>query len=388
MDNMDNNVNQEPQASSPQSNPPAYPRRRSRRVKNSGCAGTMVYVIAVLGVSIVLSLAAIFIANDVFAFVKDNAVKEITVAENTDLLELADQLDDEGVISYGTIFKLYVSVKGDNAGVLAGSYARNPNMDYGQIIDTLVNMSSTETTTITIPEGYTVAQIKQLLLDEHVCTEDALDEELNNYAFRHDFLQSELPAEEGWLEGYLFPDTYEIYKGNSTVRNTINTMLNNFDDKYDEEIQAGAEALDRTMHEIVTVASLIEREARVDEERATIAGVIYNRLNNASSFPYLQIDASVLYGLGRVRGTLSEEDLNSSSPYNLYLHEGLPPGPICNPGYASLYAAAYPEEHNYYYYVAMPDGTHLFANSYEEHQANIAASDAAQAAAAAEGSDE
>ena len=165
-------------------------------------------------------------------------------------------------------------------------------------------------------------------------------------------------------------------------------MLNNFDDKYDEEIQAGAEALDRTMHEIVTVASLIEREARVDEERATIAGVIYNRLNNASSFPYLPIDASVLYGLGRVRGTLSEEDLNSSSPYNLYLHEGLPPGPICNPGYASLYAAAYPEEHNYYYYVAMPDGTHLFANSYEEHQANIAASDAAQAAAAAEGSDE
>ncbi len=388
MDNMDNNVNQEPQASSPQSNPPAYPRRRSRRVKNSGCAGTMVYVIAVLGVSIVLSLAAIFIANDVFAFVKDNAVKEITVAENTDLLELADQLDDEGVISYGTIFKLYVRVKGDNAGVLAGSYALNPNMDYGQIIDTLVNMSSTETTTITIPEGYTVAQIKQLLLDEHVCTEDALDEELNNYAFRHDFLQSELPAEEGWLEGYLFPDTYEIYKGNSTVRNTINTMLNNFDDKYDEEIQAGAEALDRTMHEIVTVASLIEREARVDEERATIAGVIYNRLNNASSFPYLQIDASVLYGLGRVSGTLSEEDLNSSSPYNLYLHEGLPPGPICNPGYASLYAAAYPEEHNYYYYVAMPDGTHLFANSYEEHQANIAASDAAQAAAAAEGSDE
>nr|WP_297174079.1 endolytic transglycosylase MltG [uncultured Agathobaculum sp.] len=385
---MDNNVNQEPQASSPQSNPPAYPRRRSRRVKNSGCAGTMVYVIAVLGVSIVLSLAAIFIANDVFAFVKDNAVKEITVAENTDLLELADQLDDEGVISYGTIFKLYVRVKGDNAGVLAGSYALNPNMDYGQIIDTLVNMSSTETTTITIPEGYTVAQIKQLLLDEHVCTEDALDEELNNYAFRHDFLQSELPAEEGWLEGYLFPDTYEIYKGNSTVRNTINTMLNNFDDKYDEEIQAGAEALDRTMHEIVTVASLIEREARVDEERATIAGVIYNRLNNASSFPYLQIDASVLYGLGRVSGTLSEEDLNSSSPYNLYLHEGLPPGPICNPGYASLYAAAYPEEHNYYYYVAMPDGTHLFANSYEEHQANIAASDAAQAAAAAEGSDE
>ena len=380
MENMDNNVNQETQRI-PQ---PDKRRRRSRRVKNSGCAGTVVYVIAVLGISIVLSLAAVFIANDVFAFVKDNAVKEITVSENTDLLSLADQLDNEGVINYGTIFKLYVRVKGDNQGVLAGSYALNPNMDYGQIIDTLVNMSSTETMQITIPEGYSIAQIKQLLLDEHVCTEDALDEELNTYAFKHEFLQSELPAEEGWLEGYLFPDTYEIYKGNATVRNTINTMLNNFGDKYDEEIQAGADALGRSMHDIVTIASLIEREAQVDSERATIAGVIYNRLNNSGEFPYLQVDASVLYGLGRTGGTLSEEDLNSDSPYNLYNHEGLPPGPICNPGYASLHAAAYPEQHNYYYYVAMPDGSHLFASSYEEHQANIATSDAAQAAAQAE----
>lgn len=386
MDNMDNNVNQETQRI-PQPDEPGRRkrRRRSRRVKNSGCAGTVVYVIAVLGISIILSLAAIFIANDVFAFVKDNAVKEVVVSENTNLSDLAGQLDDEGVINYGTIFKLYVRIKGDSdTGVLAGSYSLNPNMDYGQIIDTLVNMSSTETMTITIPEGYSIAQIKQLLLDEHVCTEDALDEELNTYAFKHEFLQSELPAEEGWLEGYLFPDTYEIYKGNSTVRNTINTMLNNFADKYDEDIQAGADALGRSMHDIVTIASLIEREAQVDSERATIAGVIYNRLNNASEFPYLQVDASVLYGLGRTSGTLSEQDLTSDSPYNLYNHEGLPPGPICNPGYASLYAAAHPEQHNYYYYVAMPDGTHLFASTYEEHQANIAASDAAQAQAAAQ----
>ena len=379
MDNMDNNVNQETQRI-PQ---PPQRRRRSRRRKNSGCAGTVVYVIAVLGISIVLSLAAIFIANDVFAFVKDNAVKEITISENTDILAVADQLDDEGIISYGSIFKLYVRVKGDNQGVLAGTYSLNPSMDYGQIIDTLVNASSNETMTITIPEGYSIAQIKQLLLDEHVCTEDVLDKQLNEYPFKHDFLQSELPAEEGWLEGYLFPDTYEIYKGNANVVTTINTMLNNFDEKYDEEIQAGAETLGRTMHDIVTIASLVEREAQRDDERATIAGVIYNRLNNSGEFPYLQVDASVLYGLGRTSGTLSEEDLASDTPYNLYTKEGLPPGPICNPGYASLHAAAYPEQHNYYYYVAMPDGSHLFASSYEEHQANIERSNQAQAAAEA-----
>ena len=343
----------------------------------------MVYVIAVLGISVILSLAAIFVANDVFAFVKENAVKEITVSENTDLLALAKQLDDEGVINYGTIFKLYVRVKGDNQGVLAGSYSLNPNMDYGQIIDTLVNASSTETMKITVPEGYSIAQIRQLLLDEHVCTEDALDEVLNTYSFKHEFLKDELPAEEGWLEGYLFPDTYEIYKGNATVVDTINKMLNNFESKYDDDIKTGAETLGRSMHDIVTIASLVEREAQVDSERAKIAGVIYNRLNNPSEFPYLQVDASVLYGLGRTSGPLSQEDLASDTPYNLYTKQGLPPGPICNPGYASLYAAAHPEQHNYYYYVAMPDGSHLFANSYEEHQANIATSDAAQAAAAA-----
>lgn len=378
MDQMDQNVNQETQRV-PQ--PPR--RRRSRRQKNGGCAGTVVYVIAVLGISVILSLAAIFVANDVFAFVKENAVKEITVSENTDLLSLAKQLDDEGVINYGTIFKLYVRVKGDNQGVLAGSYSLNPNMDYGQIIDTLVNASSTETMKITVPEGYSIAQIRQLLLDEHVCTEDALDEVLNTYSFKHEFLKDELPAEEGWLEGYLFPDTYEIYKGNATVVDTINKMLNNFESKYDDDIKAGAETLGRSMHDIVTIASLVEREAQVDSERAKIAGVIYNRLNNPSEFPYLQVDASVLYGLGRTSGPLSQEDLASDTPYNLYTKQGLPPGPICNPGYASLYAAAHPEQHNYYYYVAMPDGSHLFANSYEEHQTNIATSDAAQAAAAA-----
>ena len=377
MDNMENNVNQETQRI------PQQRRRRSRRRKNSGCAGTVVYVIAVLGISIVLSLAAIFIANDVFAFVKDNAVKEISVAENTDVLTIADRLDDEGIISYGSIFKIYVRIKGDNQGVLAGTYQLNPSMDYGQIIDTLANTASTETMTITIPEGYSTAQIKQLLLDEHVCTEDAIDEALNTYPFKHTFLQSELPAEQGWLEGYLFPDTYEIYKGNANAVNTLNVMLNNFENKYDEQIQAGAEAQGRSMHDIVTIASLVEREAQRDDERATIAGVIYNRLNNASEFPYLQVDASVLYGLGRTSGTLSEQDLATDTPYNLYTQEGLPPGPICNPGYASLYAAAYPEQHNYFYYVAMPDGSHLFANSYEEHQANIAASDQAQAAAQA-----
>ena len=364
-------------------------RRRSRRHKNSGCAGTMVYVIAVVGASLVISLAAIFTANDVFAFVKDNAMQQFYVSENTKLTDLAKDLDKQGIINYGTVFKAYLAVKGDSADdVLAGEYQLNPSMDYGQIIDKLTNSSSSDTLQITIPEGYSVAQVRQLLLDNHVCTADALDKVLNHYPFKHDFLQDEKPVEEGWLEGYLFPDTYEIYKGNGSVVDTVNKMLNNFASRYGSEITDGANELGRSMHDIVTVASLVEREAQRDDERARIAGVIYNRLNNSSEFPYLQVDASVLYGLGRTSGKLTDEDLKSDSPYNLYTAEGLPPGPICNPGYASLYAASHPESHDYYYYVAMPDGSHLFASSYEEHQRNIATSNAAQAQAASENTDQ
>ena len=364
-------------------------RRRSRRHKNSGCAGTMVYVIAVVGASLVISLAAIFTANDVFAFVKDNAMQQFYVSENTKLADLAKDLDKQGIINYGTVFKAYLAVKGDSADdVLAGEYQLNPIIYYCQIIDKLTNSSSSDTLQITIPEGYSVAQVRQLLLDNHVCTADALDKVLNQYPFKHDFLQDEKPVEEGWLEGYLFPDTYEIYKGNGSVVDTVNKMLNNFASRYGSEITDGANELGRSMHDIVTVASLVEREAQRDDERARIAGVIYNRLNNSSEFPYLQVDASVLYGLGRTSGKLTDEDLKSDSPYNLYTAEGLPPGPICNPGYASLYAASHPESHDYYYYVAMPDGSHLFASSYEEHQRNIATSNAAQAQAASENTDQ
>lgn len=373
---MENNEKQ------PANEPVKTKRRRSRRMKNSGCAGTVVYVIAVLGISVVLSLIAIFVANDVFAFVKDDAEIQIDVSENTDILSLAKELDDTGVLNYQSVFKFYVKIKKDNTSVLAGAYKLNPTMDYGQIIRTLANTTSEETVKITIPEGYTVGQIKKLLVENNVCTEQAADAALSNYPFKHEFLKEEMPVEEGWLEGYLFPDTYEIYRGNSAVVDAVNKMINTFDDKYSDEIKAGAEAQGRSMHEILTIASLIEREAQHDDEYAKIAGVIYNRLNNSDSFPYLQVDASVLYGLDRVGGTLSTEDLEKDTPYNTYTQRGLPPGPICNPGMKSIRAAAYPEDHNYFYYVAMPDGSHLFANSNDEHNNNIAVSNAAQAEAA------
>lgn len=355
-------------------------RRRSRRQKNSGCAGTVVYVIAVLGISIVLSIVAVFMANDVLALVKDDVDISITLTQSTKMTDVAKQLDDSGIVKYGSLFKLYVNMAGKDAVVSPGSYMLNPSMDYTQIVRKLLSEADTDIVKLTIPEGYTTRQIAQLLADNGVCSvEDAL-EAMQEYSFKHEFLEDMLPPSVNWLEGYLFPDTYEMYADSEAV-DAVNKMLNNFAVKYDDAIVEGAQALGITMQEAVTIASLIEKEAQVDEEYAMISGVIHNRLNNPSSFPYLQVDASLYYGLGKEGGELTQEDLDTDTEYNLYTREGLPPTAICNPGYKSLYAATHPESHNYYYYVAMPDGSHLFSNSNSEHNQNIATAAAAFAAA-------
>ena len=222
------------------------------------------------------------------------------------------------------------------------------------------------------PEGYTIQQIAELLEESRVCGADDLIETANTYPFKHEFLQ-DVPMEENRLEGFLFPDTYQFYVNDSTVR-VLNTMLNNFNNKYTDEMRELTANSGLTMREILAVASMVEREAKLPEERATIAGVIYNRLNNPSEFPHLDIDATVQYALGEHKEQLTQEDLQIDSPYNTYVVEGLPAGPICNPGLPSILAALQPEDHNYYFYVANPeDGSHLFARTYAQHQENVAA---------------
>ena len=346
-----------------------YQESNNQRSENKGCASTLVYLITILIISIVLSFIAIFVANDVFALVKDDKDVILEVEENTKISKLSSQLDKEDVVNYGLIFKIFLLVTDKDGDVLAGSYKLSPSMDYAQIARSLRNSDTQDTVTVTIPEGYTITQIKQTLVENGVCSQEDLNQALNNYPFKHEFLEDKLPPSQNWLEGYLFPDTYTFYKNGDAVKDVINKMLNNFDNRFDENIINGAEELGISIEDAVIIASLIEREAKVAEEFSMISGVIHNRLNS-SSFPYLEIDASLLYGLGRTSGELTKADLQTDTPYNTYLHEGLPPTPICNPGYNALYAATHPDEHDYYFYVAMPDGSHLFASTNSKHEQN------------------
>ena len=215
-------------------------------------------------------------------------------------------------------------------------------------MELLQSGKTSEDLKVTIPEGYTVKQIAAKVAETELCTADEFIEECNKGTFDYDFLK-DLPDREYKLEGYLFPDTYLLHEG-MTAHDIIDMMLARFDQMYTKEYQKAVADSGHTLDEIVTVASMIEKEIKVDAERATAAGVIYNRLKENMS---LGIDATVLYAVGKTSGELNK---------------GLPLGPISNPGESSFKAALYPEDNDYLYYVveAVGKDNHVFCKTYDE----------------------
>ena len=345
------------------------PRRKTRQVQKSG-GNALLYFVIIAGISVILSICIIFSANDIFALVaEDNEIK-VSIPQDATVKQVADILEESGVIQYSGLFSLFTKITVDDPSFVMGSYDLNENMDYRGILRQIrKTKSSVNVIEVTIPEGYTVKQIRQLLLDNNICEEADLDEALSSYPFKHEFLQG-IEDGEHRLEGYLFPDTYQFYEGSSGVK-VINKMLNNFDNKFDDEMREAARSLGYSIQDAVTIASYIEKEAKRDDERATISGVIYNRLES-SNYPYLNIDATLLYVTDDT--ILTDEELEMDSPYNTYNHKGLTPTAIANPGLSSLYAAVHPEEHDYYFYVATGDeeGTHIFSKTIDEHNAAVA----------------
>ncbi len=215
---------------------------------------------------------------------------------------------------------------------------------------------------VTVPEGYTVRQIADALAGMGLVDRDRfLDLALRRgRTLGRPWLEA-LPTDS--LEGYLFPDTYYLPRG-LREEAVIGMMLDRFEAAVGETLRAAAAARGLALHDLVTVASLIEREAQVPDERPVIAGVIYNRLARGMR---LEIDATVLYALGYHKPTVTAADLAVDSPYNTYRRGGLPPGPIASPGLAALEAAAHPAAVPYLYYVRRPDGRHHFSRTFAEH---------------------
>lgn len=287
--------------------------------------------------------------------------------------QIASILAEKGVIRSALIFRIYARRHRLEQKFMAGSYDLKLSMGLPEIAAKIASGDvDLETDWFTVPEGYTVEQIagrlaEAGLIDRERFLEAAADPAANILE-QFPILQESAanPRVKYTLEGYLFPDTYEIAAGSSESE-IICMMLRRFDALFDETLQRRCAELKLTLHEALTLASIVEREARVDHERKLIAGVFYNRLSQ--DYP-LESCATIQYILGEVKEVLSIADTKIPSPYNTYQNPGLPPGPVAAPGEASIMAALYPENTDYFFFVYKEDGTgeHYFSRTNAEHE--------------------
>ena len=356
---------------------------RPKRKKGEGLLGipsilaTFVWLALIVIIGVTAGRMLWICAADVLAFGREDKVVTVTVYESDTMEDIIDKLHEGGLIRYKSLFNLYAGISDAQEDIKPGIYDLNTRYDYHALVNFMSPRSSREVIKLTIPEGYTCRQIFGLLEENRICTaKDAAAYAANGELGDYWFLEGLERGAENALEGYLFPDTYEFYK-NSTPREAIERMLDNFEHRFDEDMQAQLETLNKKVtdgsygiREIVIIASLIEKESAAPGESPMVSGVIYNRLFKwGNNRPLLNIDASIVYAQ---EGQNERIDTKLDHPYNTYLYEGLTPGPIANPGLSSLKAALNPESHNYYYYVLNPStGMHQFSTTYEEHQGYV-----------------
>lgn len=344
------------------------PKKRRRKKKKNYFLRTIVYILFVLITSAILAGVGWLLASDLCAFNKEPVNATIEVTADDTMNTIADKLEEAGLIEYKWFFRLFGSFADAEEKIGIGVYELKSDMDYRALIVNMHNSSgnmNAETVTVTIPEGYTVQQIIALLAENGVNTTEALTEAAQKTNFDYSYINNN-SEDISRLEGFLFPDTYEFYKPEKAA-NALDRLISNFDDKLTEERLAQVESSGHSLQEIITIASLIEKETD-GSDHAKIASVIYNRLANAGETAHLlQIDAALLYALPEHTGPITNEVKEVDSPYNLYKNKGLPPTAIANPGIKSIEAALNPADTNFYFYALGKDGQHKFSETLAEH---------------------
>lgn len=288
----------------------------------------------------------------------------ITVTSGMTANEIGQLLYEQNIITSIIFFRVVAKWEHIDNSLQAGEYVFTNNMPVNQIVSILAK-GETANQQITIPEGFTVDQIAALIEEKHIGSSAKFKEAAQGYA-PYEYME----AKQGMVyrsEGYVFPDTYRIPRG-ATEGQILNMMVKQFDQRFTPAMRERMREMGLSVREVITLASLVEKEAQVDSERPVIAGVFINRLQRGMP---LQSCATIQYILGYPKEELSVEDTQISSPYNTYQNTGLPPGPIANPGLASINAVLYPKSSDYLYFVADKQGHHHFSKTYEEHLATI-----------------
>ena len=387
----------------PVSRPKERPVRKGRpqRKKGAGMLGiphmlaTVVWLLIIVAIGTTLGRMLWVCAADVLAFGREDQDVVISVTTDDTMESIAQKLQRAGLVRYPELFLLYADLTDAEEDITTGTFTLNTVYDYHALVSQMSPRSGARAVVedVLIPEGYNCRQIFALLEEKGICKAADLEAwaaegDLSEYWF----LDGVERGHKYCLEGFLFPDTYDFYE-NSTPRAALEKMLDGFEYRVSEEMRAKIPVLNEHLtammrkngdseefiaanqfdiRDVVNVASLIEKETASNQESYRIASVIYNRLFNWGSTPrYLNIDATIIYALGG-KSDLTAEDMAVDSPYNTYTNVGMTPGPIANPGLASIEAALDPETTSYYYYVLDPDkGAHQFSQTLAEHEKKI-----------------
>lgn len=345
---------------------------------------TIIWLFLIVAIGISLGRTVWLCAADLLALGKESISATVEVTEDDDISDVAQKLKDAGLIKYPNLFEFFSKLTGKGENLLRGAIQFNssedPNewivYDYNALANALSYRSSARVTVnVMIPEGYNCAQIFALLEEKGVCSASALEK----YAAEGEledrwFLTGVERGHKYCLEGFLFPDTYQFYLNDDAGR-VIEKLLNGFDYRFTDRMIDKLMALNNklgvsmSIRDAVIMASIIEKEKATSGEGYTISSVFYNRLENSSSYPYLQSDATIKYDADyRSKGQLVTDAQINASPYNTYTHKGLPAGPIANPGLSSLDAALDPEDTSYYFFIFDKSaGISRFSKTLSEH---------------------
>ncbi len=352
--------------------------RENQKEKKAMTNSAIVYVLGVIAVSILLSVGIIVSASDIFALNKADNEYVLNVSEKTRVSDVSKQLKKLGVIESSGVFNFYTAIRYDVDNFKTGEYILNSNMSYDEIIIKLAKGTGNyETVTVTIPEGYNINQVADLLQENGVCNAKAFREACKKtYGFE---FEEDIPENTFYrLEGYIFPNTHEFYVGENP-ESVVKRFLRDFQQnvmisKYTERM----EEMGMTLHETLALASVIQKEASTLEDMYKVSSVFHNRLKDDHIFPKLQSDVTYYYAYDEILDYMDIKDEKLANGYNTYECDGLPVGAITNPGIDAIRAALYPDETNYYYFVGVTINSDkgayekfYFASTMSAHEYNI-----------------
>lgn len=379
---------------------PANPVRKRKKHKkkkhHTNHTRTMGHIFLGVILAVVSICAGIFLAwkvivalMDYTGMAKRNYEAKITISDSMNVDDIAEVLHDNGIIEMPWLFKTYINMTNAQDGFLDGEYTVNSSMSYSSIITLLKTVRTyTSTVTVMIPEGSNAQQIGELLEKNKVCRASDFVNYYRTKLDKYDFEEQIEVTDNRFyaLEGYLFPDTYEFFVIDDLVekpdmdtteyaKQAAEKMYDNFESKITKEMYARAEELGMSFDQVVTLASIIQKEGTNEENMAIISSVFHNRLENMYEFPNLQSDTTEYYIDNFIKPKIPSNSMGLYegiiSAYDTYTCEGLPAGPICSPGLEAINAALYPADTDYYYFLSSSDGVFYWASTSEKHEQNI-----------------